>query len=195
MINDIYNFDFTRTLPPALKENPEMLAIGKVISEAMRENMNLTRNAVIYARIDELPEDILDIIAHDLSVDWYDDSHDIEIKRQVIKDSVRVHKRLGTKFAVETALSAVYPDTFVQEWFEYGGEPYMFRVIITADPSNPEKQREALDKIHFFKNLRSHLEEVVYRTPINGEATAYVGVKPVSTYMRINTEVKLYGMD
>ena len=39
----------------------------------------------------------------------------------------------GTKWAVETALSAIYPDSVVQEWFEYNGEPYTFRLQINED--------------------------------------------------------------
>jgi phage tail P2-like protein len=167
VISDVYSIDLTRTLPAALKNDPDMLALAKVIARGLQEDIRNTRKAVIYARINELDEELLDILAHDLHVDWYDDSHDIDVKRQVIKDSVRVHKRLGTKYAVETALGAVYPDTFVQEWFEYGGKPYMFKIIITADPNNPNKQQEALEKIRFNKNLRSHVEEVIYRTPVN----------------------------
>jgi phage tail P2-like protein len=194
-MSNIYDVDFTRSLPAPLRNDPEMLALGRVIAGELQENIKRARLASIYTRIDELPEELLDILAYDFHVDWYDDTHSIEVKRQVIRDSVRIHKRLGTKYAVESALSAVYPDTKVQEWFEYDGEPYMFRVIITADPNNPEKQQEALSKIRYFKNLRSHLEEVIYRTPINGEAAAYTGVKMVSAYMKINTEVKLYGLE
>ena len=114
---------------------------------------------IIYARIDELDEQTLDVLAYDLHVDWYDYSYPIEVKRQTIRDSVRVHRRLGTKYAVETALGAVFPGTRVQEWFEYGGEPYMFKVIIGATESGVSADRQAavLERVRFYKNLRSHL--------------------------------------
>ena len=76
-----------------------------------------------------------------------------------------VHRRLGTKYAVETALGAVFPGTRVQEWFEYGGEPYMFKVIIGATESGVSADRQAavLERVRFYKNLRSHLEAISYQ--------------------------------
>ena len=105
------------------------------------------------------------MLAYDLHVDWYDYSYPIEVKRQTIRDSVRVHRRLGTKYAVETALGAVFPGTRVQEWFEYGGEPYMFKVIIGATESGVSADRQAavLERVRFYKNLRSHLEAISYQ--------------------------------
>ena len=130
--NDIYSIDFTRSLPPVLKNDPKMIALARTIAEQLQVTARQIEKNIIYARIDELDEQTLDVLAYDLHVDWYDYSYPIEVKRQTIKDSVKVHRKLGTKYAVETALGAVYPGTKVQEWFEYGGKPYTFRVIIGA---------------------------------------------------------------
>ena len=122
-MNDLYSIDFTRSLPPALKNDPNMLALAQTIAEQLQATARQIKQNIIYARIDELDEQTLDILAYDLHVDWYDYSYPIEVKRRTIKDSVRVHRRLGTKYAVETALGAVFPGTKVQEWFEYEGQP------------------------------------------------------------------------
>ena len=121
--SDIYSVDFTRSLPPTLKDDPEINALGRAIAEQLQITARQIRQNIIYARIDELDEQTLDILAYDLHVDWYDHSYPIEVKRQTIKDSVKIHRRLGTKYAVETALGAVFPGTRVEEWFEYDGEP------------------------------------------------------------------------
>ena len=114
-MNDLYSIDFTRSLPPALKNDPNMLALAQTIAEQLQATARQIKQNIIYARIDELDEQTLDILAYDLHVDWYDYSYPIEVKRRTIKDSVRVHRRLGTKYAVETALGAVFPGTKVQE--------------------------------------------------------------------------------
>lgn len=107
--NDLHSVDFTRSLPPVLQNDETMLALARSIAEQLQATAQQIKKNVIYARIDELDEQILDILAYDLHVDWYDYSYPVEVKRQTIKDSINVHRKLGTKYAVETALGAVYP--------------------------------------------------------------------------------------
>ena len=155
--HDLYSVDFTRSLPPTLKDDPEINALGRAIAGQLQITAQQIRRNIIYARIDELDEQTLDILAYDLHVDWYDHSYPIEVKRQTIKDSVKIHRRLGTKYAVETALGAVFPGTRVEEWFEYGGDPYTFRVIINATENGVTAAQQAavLERVIFYKNLRS----------------------------------------
>lgn len=184
--NDILSIDFTRSLPPALKNDPKMIALAKSIADQLQINARQIKKNIIYARIDELDEQTLDILAYDLHVDWYDFSYPIAVKRQTIKDSVRVHRKLGTKFAVETALGAVFPGTQVKEWFEYGGDPYMFKVIIGATESGVSADRQAavLERVRFYKNLRSHLEAISYQ--IEKRATVQVAaVHSIGTRLEV----------
>lgn len=162
---DFYSADFTNSLPPALKNDPDMMALAQTISAQLRATAAEIRKNIIYARIDELDEATLDVLAYDLHVDWYDYSYPIEVKRRTIRDSIQVHRRLGTKYAVEKALGAVYPGTKVEEWFEYGGDPYKFRVVIGATEAGITADRQAavLDRVRFYKNLRSHLEAISYQ--------------------------------
>ena len=97
-------------------------------------------------------------------MDWWDPSYSLEEKRRTVKDSWRVHKTLGTKAAVETAIRAIYPLTTVEEWFEYGGEPYHFRlnIDITSDSGDRARQRRVLERLNFYKSLRSHNDGVRY---------------------------------
>jgi hypothetical protein len=41
--DDVYSIDFTRTLPPAFKNDPNMLALGKVIAEGLQKDIRLTQ--------------------------------------------------------------------------------------------------------------------------------------------------------
>jgi len=152
---DLYSVDFTRSLPPTLKDDPEINALGRAIAGQLQITAQQIRRNIIYARIDELDEQTLDILAYDLHVDWYDHSYPIEVKRQTIKDSVKIHRRLGTKYAVETALGAVFPGTRVEEWFEYGGDPYTFRppsapVRHTLSMKNAPAGRSKADVLKLF---------------------------------------------
>ncbi|WP_298029364.1 phage tail protein I [uncultured Dysosmobacter sp.] len=162
--SDLYSADYLRSLPPSLKADPDIIALAKAVAEQLHVTAAEIEKNIIYPRIDELDEKTLDILAYDLHVDWYDVSYSIEAKRATIKSSMRVHRRLGTKYAVEKALGAVFPGTRVEEWFEYGGKPYTFRVIIGAGTGvTAEQQAAVLERVRFYKNLRSHLEAIRYQ--------------------------------
>ena len=152
------------TLPPALRTDPSVVALAEALSELLAARPAEIERLRIYPAIDTLEEPLLDILARDFKVDWWDPEYSLEEKRRTLKDSWRVHRLLGTRAAVETAISAIYPHTQVLEWFEYGGEPYHFRldISITNDSIDSEKQRRVLERMNFYKSLRSHNDGVTY---------------------------------
>jgi len=75
MNNTVYNVDFTRALPQPLKNDKSMLALGRAIAGELQQNIQLARLTLIYPHIDELDEALLDILARDLHVDWYNDDY------------------------------------------------------------------------------------------------------------------------
>ena len=152
------------TLPPALQKDPSAVALAEAMADLLARRRSEIEQLRIYPVIDQLDEQLLDILAYDFKVDWWDADYSLEEKRRTLKDSWRVHKMLGTKAAVETAIRAIYPRTTVQEWFEYGGEPYHFRLNINVSNETiaSEKQRRVLERVNFYKSLRSHNDGVTY---------------------------------
>lgn len=153
-----------RTLPDVLRENPRLCALAQLFAGKMVELEDSLDELRIYPRIRMLPEELLDILAADFKVDWWDPDYTPEEKRRTLLDSWRVHRMLGTKQAVETALSAIYPGTQAFEWDTYGGEPYHYRISINASENDlsSEKHRRVLERLRIFANLRSVLDEVEY---------------------------------
>ena len=151
-------------VPPALTHDPAMMARAAADAEAMAARLAEIDRVRIISNIDGLNETVLDILARDFKVDWYDPNYSLEEKRRTVKSSWRVHKTLGTKAAVETAIRAIYPLTTVEEWFEYNGEPYHFRlnIDITSDSGDRVRQRRVLERLNFYKSLRSHNDGVRY---------------------------------
>lgn len=164
MNRDIFNIDLTRTLPPALKQDRTMQALSQIIARELQENARLICNNIIYARIDELPEKLLDILAYDLHIDWYNYDSSIEDKRELIKTSVKIHKKLGTVFAVETAIKALHEDCRIEEWFEYEGCPFCFRLLVDLN-NNKLKVNidEIISRVYMCKRLTAHFEAVILK--------------------------------
>lgn len=156
------------TLPAVLQRDPSVLALAESIAGLLAMRPEEIDRLRIYPAIDALKEPLLDILAHDFKVDWWDPEYSLEEKRRTLKTSWKVHKTLGTKAAVETALSAVYAGAKVEEWFEYGGEPYHFRVHVKVGDSEyvQSKHKRVLARIEWYKNLRSHMDRIWYEMPL-----------------------------
>lgn len=170
--------------PEALALDENMVALGRATAAALEAKVEESRELSIYTRIDELPEGLLDILARDFKVDWWDGDFTLEQKRQVLKSSWYVHRTLGTKAGVVSAICSIYPDTQALEWWEYEGQPYHFRLRINstyADVS-PALHRRVLEKVNYYKPLRSVLDTVEYYEA-GASATLYAGAACVGVEM------------
>ena len=150
---------FMDNLPEPILENEHLRQLAEVAARVMLKVYGQRWKAAIYSKIDDLDEAVLDILAVDLKIDWYDYNASIEVKRRLVRDSWYVHRRMGSRTAVETALSDVWPYSVVEEWFEYGGDPYHFRVVLDADHSEPIHVDAAMDKLRIFKPARAALDD------------------------------------
>lgn len=197
MSDTFYSADFLQSLPDVLKNDETTKALAQVAADELHLLAVQTLLEIIYANIDNVPEAVLDVMARDFKVDWYDFDYSVEEKRLTIKNSWNVHRKLGTKYAVETAISAIYPKTKVEEWWEYGGQPYYFKLILDAtyEGVNPEKHRRVLDRVQYYKNLRSVLEGIEYVINADGAASAYVGAATIGCYTMIGVVCKAYGIE
>ena len=83
-------------------------------------------------------------------------------QRQLIKESIKLHKLKGTKAGVKRVLEALNLEGTIQEWFEYDGKPFHFRIdIVLKDRAyDVETFNNLKNMIDEYKNVRSILEEV-----------------------------------
>jgi phage tail P2-like protein len=163
-MSSIYEADFLATLPPVLKNDTTILAIASAAAAELVGLLDEVPAPVIYARIGELPEILLDLLAYDFKVDWYDQSYDVATKRALIADNVKVHKRLGTKWAVRRVVETYFGEGALWEWFEYGGDPFHFLIVSTTDISG-ETYNQFIKLLNIVKNARSVLDDVVVALP------------------------------
>lgn len=165
------------TLPPALQKDPSAVALAEAMADQLAGRPKEIEQLRIYPVIDRLDEQLLDILAYDYKVDWWDADYSLEEKRRTLKGSWKVHKTLGTKAAVETALRAIYPNAREEPWFEYeGGEPYHFRLHIDLSDElwSEGKPQNVLDRVRFYQSLRDHMDSVQY-TMVLPPALLHVG--------------------
>lgn len=121
-----------------------------------------TYKLLMYSNLDSLQDtefghSIVDELAWQFHCDYYDQTADIETKKNLVKQSIKIHRTKGTPQAVIDLLKTAFPsDTILLEWFEYGGKPHHFKIITSNfDGYDEEKFMRALNSV---KNARSYLE-------------------------------------
>lgn len=114
--------------PPALKKSPDYWLMAQVIAPELERAFQLAELAAVMPRIDEQPENVLDALARDLSIDWWKPDADLAAKRLGVKSALVGHARLGTLSAVQNAVDIFLGGGTVEEWSSYNGEPFHYRI-------------------------------------------------------------------
>lgn len=163
-------------LPECLSERAGVQALSFALGAAMQRLMGYCRGIGVYSAIDVLGDDVLDMLAIELDTQYYEDSFDIWTKRRLIKGALLWYGKAGTPAAVEELVAATFGQGEVKEWFEYGGKPYMFRVITDAGASYASIE-EFENLIKRIKNVRSHIDKISFLR--NQETRIYVAVASI----------------
>lgn len=169
----------TDILPLAHKKKTEVKALSEALqkeNERFLENINKT---MVYASIDELPEKILDVLAAELGTQYYEADMEIEVKREMVKNSLYIYSKAGTPAAVEQMISSVFGSGKLVEWFEFGGEPGTFKIETDAQ-STPDAFKKFEKIIKRVKNARSHLLSVTFDSAIRANIKASCGMVQVT---------------
>lgn len=156
--------DIARLLPFFMREDKIFKGICYALEDEIKQLHEQTDLIKLYINIDTLPEEVLDELAWQFNAIEYNKSYSIDIKRNLIKNCMNTHHRRGTVAAVEDIAASIFGNATVTEWFEYGGEPFHFKVYTENVSTSDEMITEFNRVIRQTQNIRSHLEEVVAET-------------------------------
>lgn len=158
---ELSNIDLLSLQTSVMKEDITTIAMCQALNPKFIELENETKLCLIYSRIDDLEENILDELAFELHIEWYDATAPIEVKRNLVKNSDKVHMYLGTPYAVEQVIEDYFGDGEVEEWFKYGGAPFYFNVITSNSAVTTELANQFIKAIESVKNKSSRLDQII----------------------------------
>ena len=177
---------FLELLPDSIAGDPAIRAAADALDGLLVPSVKAITSLLLYARLygkepDLLPplrrlaeqagglraleEPLLDLLAWQLHVDNYDIARTYAERLEMVKTAIAVHRKKGTPWAVETAVTAalvVVPFRHCRLDVAEGGQPYHFKVLVTlfeqgivADDINRARQI-----ILETKNTRSHRDHL-----------------------------------
>ena len=138
---------------------------SKVFDELFARFQSLDTNVLLVYLIDSIDASALVHLADQFHImgneGWLQAKTEAE-KRELIKNAIELHRYKGTKYALIKVLNSLNINGEIDEWFEYDGDPYHFKInIFLQNYLYNESVFESLKKmIDEYKNVRSVLEEI-----------------------------------
>ncbi len=164
MIN-FKDVELLSVLPENLSR-PETQALSAAVKHGLQSLQRYARAAPLYAAIEELPEEALNLLAVELRVQYYEPDAKRKVREGMIKQTVAWYLRGGTGSVLEEYLGTLFQGGTLQEWYAYGGKPYFFKAIVglgLSDVIAVGDGEKIIDRIHTYKNVRSWLEALMFR--------------------------------
>lgn len=168
------DIEFARLLPTWMRGDLADVALAQGVDEVIRDLAPQVAVLSVWDCLDQLPDAYLDELAWALDVRWYDSGASHDTKVDLVRNSDRVHQKLGTVGAVESVVSSYFGAGRVMEWPDYDGQPHHFKVFTTDPSAVGENLPRFLDMLRKVKRLSSVFDGVMIG--LTGEQTARHGM-------------------
>lgn len=153
----ISKFDLIRTVPKFILRDRNGFAMARAIEAALKYFLEKSQEGLdTLQNVDKMPEWRLDEMAWEMNC-LYDETAQEEVKREWIRNAIPLYSIWGTKTSIAEYLKGYFGEVEVQEFWEYSGDPFHFRVTVGGEwtPENEAWARRAIDRA---KNVRSVLD-------------------------------------
>lgn len=150
-------FDLSRLYPKFILQDKNGYAMAKAIEAGLIYFLETVQAGIdCILDPDKMPEWRLDEMAWELN-SLYDYTADVETKRRWIRDAIPLYSIWGTPKSVVDYLSGYFDAVELEEFWQYGGDPYHFRLTLTGEWTG-EKEAWARRAIERAKNVRSVMD-------------------------------------
>jgi len=155
------SFNIERLVPRFLLGDKNGWALAKAIERAFQIVAEAAQTGIdIIQDPQKMPEWRLDELAGELNC-LYDYNGTIEQKRYWITNATYLYTVYGTPQAIYNFLEGFFQTVQVEENWEYGGDPFHFRVTVSGGSYDAAKIAWAQKAISIVKNTRSVLDAVI----------------------------------
>lgn len=164
--------DFAKLLPAFMAEQVDDIALADAIGPLLDARSNRVEQMRIWGQTDGMDDAVMDAIASALHISWWKLDWDVDTKREMLAKAEEIRLGTGTKWSLEFVLQRWFsdPELRVEEWWEYGGSRYTFR-IITAN-TNVQKMLQFSGIIETLKRTSQSMDGIFLGFSMRGRAHA-----------------------
>lgn len=120
-------------LPDSIRGDAQIAAAAQAVQPGLDDVTDNIAAIELYSRIDDLPEPVLHMLAWEnnvAGVEWRL-ALTIQEKRDLVRSSFDLNRRRGTRWSVERVFDLLNLSATITEWWEEGGEPFTFKVVVS----------------------------------------------------------------
>jgi len=151
--------------PPSIREFQHLVETFDASFEELKKHII---KVLIYPRIDEIEDEkLLDLLAWQFHIEGYEQAQTIQEKRNLIKNAIELHRYKGTPYAIKKVFESLGLDASLQEWFDYDGDPYKFKVLVKNIIQDENTYIRLTKLINEYKNVRSWLDAIGFHREHN----------------------------
>lgn len=154
-MNSLQDNSLTSILPDSLKVDSFIVALAEAAETELKEAYREAEVMSNLSDVDNIPEVLLDFLAYQKHVDFYENTFPIEQKRELVKNATMWHRKKGTPWAIEFIVSLFFNKAITIEWFDYDANPFHFSVEIYQKKFKSEDIKKLKEMIQIAKNARS----------------------------------------
>lgn len=172
-------------LLPYTFKTPRRQALSKAFLKVRAKCYDTMSSVLFWGDIENANPALLDAMAAELDCAFYSSDMPVEQKRSIIASTFEYNSRIGTVSSITALLAAAFGNGKVEEWYDYGGDPYYFRLTVSSAPNLSVSKtgykllESRLDKV---KPKRAKLEGITFKRLIQNNI--YVGIGVVKTYKK-----------
>lgn len=167
---------FTDIMPENLASQVETKAFAYAMGRQIEKLCAYSDAARTYAAIATMPEWLLDYMAVELRTPSYDENYSLKTKRALIQGSLLFYTQMGTPAAVNRIIETIFETGYIEEWYEYDGDPHHFRAYVgdggEVGPGELEEFRRVLSSV---KRLSSWLDDIITITAMDPDMVTFTG--------------------
>jgi phage tail P2-like protein len=174
-------------LPESIASDPDIIALSLAIDPELRAVGAAIIEAIIWPRIAELDDQLLNEIAwacrfNELQL-W--DTATTDGKRALLVNLFAIRKKSGTRFSVRRIFDLVSVVGLLTEWWEEGAPAFTYRLrIFITDTGVTQQQLDQIPELlERFSPVRSYLSELAVESDRLGSLLPY----PALTVGRLTT--------
>ena len=167
---------FTDIMPDNLASQVETQAFAYAVGRQIEKLCAYSDAARTYAAIATMPEWLLDYMAVELRTPSYDENYSLKTKRALIQGSLLFYTQMGTPAAVNRIIETIFETGYIEDWYEYDGDPHHFRAYVgdggEVGPGELEEFRRVLSSV---KRLSSWLDDIITITAMDPDMVTFTG--------------------
>lgn len=126
------DIDLDRLVPQFMEDDACVKAMNAVLEPVIKKLTSEMNRLPMWNNLSSLTDEELDNIAYEFDIPWYNNMYSKSKKINIIKNNVKLMKRLGTPYTFKQILQDIFGGCELQEaGIHYDGLPHHFQIQVS----------------------------------------------------------------